>query len=72
MMYLSSPEAVSEVSYYWGRFSWLITDSYFLSTSLIYLFYYQEFKRMLQKLNLMSSDISDNQLLDDRVVITDL
>ena len=38
MMYLSSPEAVSEVSYYWGRFSWLITDSYFLSTSLIYLF----------------------------------
>lgn len=72
IMYLSSPEAVSEVSHNWGRFSLLITDSYFLSTSLIYLFYYLEFKKMLHKLDLMRNDISDNQLLDDRVVIADL
>lgn len=72
VMYLSSPEAVSEVSYNWGRFSWLISDSYFLSTSLIYLFYYLEFKKMLHKVDLMRNGISDNQLLDDQVVFTDL
>lgn len=70
MMYLSSPELVSEISYNWGRSSMLIKDCYFLTTSLIYLFYYLEFKKMLNKINLMKSGISDNQLLDDRVVVT--
>ena len=42
----------------------LIVDGYFLISSLIYFFYYLEFKRMLNKLDLMHTQINDNALLD--------
>jgi hypothetical protein len=69
IFYLSSPELVSKTAYYM-RYSTLAVDGYFLTTSLIYFFYYLEFKRMLNKVDLLKSGISDNQLLDDRVVVT--
>ncbi len=61
--YLNSPELVSEAASFM-RFSKLITDSYFLSTSLIWLIYYLEFKRMLNRIDLTHSPINDNSLLD--------
>jgi hypothetical protein len=61
--YLNSPELVSEAASFMS-FSRLITDGYFLASSFIYLFYYMEFKRMLDKVDLMHTQINDNVLLD--------
>ena len=63
IFYLGSPELVLKAAYFM-RFSTLAVDGYFLISSLIYFFYYLEFKRMLNKLDLMHTQINDNALLD--------
>lgn len=64
MFYVVTPELASGINYYL-RFSILVTDCYFLTTSLICLFYYYEFKQMLNKIDLNGIGVGNTQLLDD-------
>lgn len=47
---------------YGGSFTFVFKWRNLLTTSLIYFFYYLEFKKMLNKVDLMKSGIRDNQL----------
>ncbi len=64
MFYVVEPELVSGADYYL-HFSILVTDCYFLITSLIWLLYYLEFKQVLNKIDLNRSGIGNTQLLDN-------
>ncbi|MDF3026346.1 MAG: hypothetical protein K0S23_653 [Fluviicola sp.] len=64
MFYVVEPELVSRADYYL-HFSVLVTDCYFLITSLICLLYYLEFKQMLNKMDLTVSGIGNTPLLDN-------
>lgn len=64
IFYVIEPELVSGANYYL-HFSILVTDCYFLTTSLIWLVYYLEFKKVLNKIDLNRSGIGNTQLLDD-------
>lgn len=61
--YITVPEVVSTASYYL-HYSYLVTDCCLLITSLIWFFYYLEFQRMLDRIDLTQALINDNSLLD--------
>jgi hypothetical protein len=62
--YVKIPELVSGAAYY-SHISIVVTDSCLLTTSLIWLFYYLEFRQMLNKIDLNGSRIGNTQLLDN-------
>ncbi|AEA45422.1 hypothetical protein Fluta_3450 [Fluviicola taffensis DSM 16823] len=62
--YVDIPELVSGAVYY-SHISIVVTDCCFLTISLIWFFYYREFKRMLNVLDLNRSGIRNTQLLDN-------
>ncbi len=61
--YVNVPELVSGAAYY-SHISILVADCCFLAISFTWFLYYLEFKRMLDKVDLMHTQINDNALLD--------
>jgi hypothetical protein len=64
MFYVIVPELVSRAAYY-SHISIVVTNCYFFTTSLIGLFYYLEFKEMLNRIESNGSGIGNTQLLDN-------
>lgn len=64
MFYVNIPEIVAGAAYY-SHISIVVTDCCFLTVSFTWFLYYLEFKRMLNKVDLLGISIHDNALLDD-------